>query len=139
MPHTLFAQFRSSALWCRIFFYTMLVGLSMGGAPLWGADAKEISFDLPVDALSNSVKRFAAQSGLEVLVSSDALAQVRTRAVRGEMTARQALDAMLAGTGLTVLQDPKTGAFAIWKKARGADREKVPPDAGASSAKKKMM
>ncbi|MDP3072945.1 MAG: hypothetical protein Q8N18_21815 [Opitutaceae bacterium] len=82
-------------------------------APAFAADAANTVFDLPADALEKSVKRFASQSGLEVLIPSDTLAEVRTRPVRGKMTSREALDAMLAGTGLTVLQDSRTGALAV--------------------------
>ncbi|MES2693687.1 MAG: STN domain-containing protein [Verrucomicrobiota bacterium] len=79
--------------------------------------AEKMSFDLPADRLEPSMKRFAAQSGSEVLMPGDGLGDVRTKSVRGAMTSRQALDAMLAGTGLSVLQDPKTGAFAVRKES----------------------
>jgi outer membrane receptor protein involved in Fe transport len=94
-------------------------------AILSAAEGTKTSFDLPADVLEKSVKRFAAQSGLEVLIPSDALAEVRTKAVRGEMTSRQALDAMLAGTGLTVLQDPKTGALAVRKETPGPNGQRA--------------
>lgn len=110
------APFRRIAFVRCLFFFMCLVSLP-ASADLHGAAAAKTSFDLPADVLEKSVKRFAAQSGLEVLIPSDALAGVRTRGVRGEMTSRQALDAMLAGTGLTVLQDPKTGAFSVRKEA----------------------
>lgn len=86
---------------------------------LVAAEAAKFSFNLPVDVLEKSVKRFAAQSGLEVLIPGDEVAEIRTQAVRGEMTSQDALDAMLAGTGLNALRDPKTGAFAVRKDAAG--------------------
>jgi hypothetical protein len=75
------------------------------------------NFDLPADTLEKSVKRFAAQTGVEILIPSDAVASVRTKPVQGRMTHREALDAMLAGTGLSVLRDPKSGALAVRKEA----------------------
>ena len=112
------APLRHLAFLHRLLCLACLAGLSASAA-LLGAETGKTPFDLPIDALEKSVKRFAAQSGLEVLIPSDALAEVRTRAVRGEMASRQALDAMLAGTGLTVLQDPKTGALAVSREKDG--------------------
>lgn len=84
---------------------------------VFGADTTKKSFDLPADTLETSMKRFSVQSGLEVLIPGDAVADVRTRRVRGEMSSRDALEAMLAGTGLTSLQDPKTGALTVKREA----------------------
>lgn len=97
-----------------------------------GAEVRTRSFDLPADLLENTIKRFAAQSELEVLIPSDALAEVRTRPVRGEMTSRAALEAMLVGTGLIPLQDPKTGAFTLRKKEFGPKRKPPVATAGES-------
>lgn len=95
----------------RLFWFTFSL------SHLAGAEAAKAHFDLPSDVLEKSLKRFSAQSGLEVLVQSDAFAEIRTRPVRGRMSSREALDAMLVGTGLKVLQDPKTGAFAVHREA----------------------
>ena len=42
----------------------------------------------------------------------------KTNAVSGDLTAREALDRMVAGTDLEVVQDDKTGALAV-KRATG--------------------
>ncbi|MBX7122469.1 MAG: hypothetical protein K1X42_10100 [Opitutaceae bacterium] len=84
--------------------------------------AAEVAFDLPADTLENSAKRFSTQSGFEILLPGDAVADLRTQPVRGRMAPLKALEAMVAGTGLTVLRDPKSGAFAI-------KRESAPPNA----------
>ncbi|MGH7958652.1 MAG: STN domain-containing protein, partial [Opitutaceae bacterium] len=70
-------------------------------------------FDLPVDGAEKSLKRFGEQSGMEVLFPTSAVKGVRTRAVKGEMTARAALDAMLSGTPLVAVADDKTGSVTI--------------------------
>ena len=75
--------------------------------------AAKKTFDLPVDAADRSIKRFSEQAGLEVFYPSSATKGVRTQLVRGEMTAREALAAMLAGSNLRVVEDQKTGALAI--------------------------
>lgn len=109
------------------------------GPVLRSAENAKPSFDLPADTLERSVKRFAAQSGLEVLIPGDSLSEVRTQTVRGTMTSRQALDAMLAGTGLAVLQDPKSGAFAIRKKDTGSGATIPKNGANSQTSKKKVM
>jgi outer membrane receptor protein involved in Fe transport len=99
----------------RIFFRLLVVLVCAMGPPasrVWSAEATAL-FDLPADTLEKSVKRFAAQTGLEILIAGDALAETRTKPVRGRFTPRHALDHMLQGTGLSVLQDPNSGALAI--------------------------
>lgn len=70
-------------------------------------------YDLPADAAERSIRRFAEQSGLEVFYPSSATRGVRTSAVKGTMTATQALEAMLAGTGLVVVRVDQSGAFSL--------------------------
>lgn len=98
-----------------------LLGLWLLFSVVWvlahAAETIKKSFDLPADAMEKSLKRFSEQSGLEVLFPTDAVAGVRTQSVRGAMTSRQALDGMLAGTGLGVFQDPKSGALTVKKKS----------------------
>ena len=102
----------------RVIVLAFCAGLMAGGVTGWAAEAKT-AFDLPADVLPTSMKRFAAQSGWEVLLPGDDFGGVRTKAVRGEMTSRQALDAMLVGTGLSVLQDTRSGAFTLRRKDPG--------------------
>jgi hypothetical protein len=71
------------------------------------------SFNVPADLATNAIKAFSGQSGVEVLMPTDAVKGVRTHAVAGEMTPRAALEKMVAGTGLTVIQDEKTGALGL--------------------------
>lgn len=71
------------------------------------------SFDLPADAAEKSLKRFSEQSGVQVLFPTKLARGVTTRPVKGEMTPRQALERMLANSGLTVIQNDQTGAYAI--------------------------
>lgn len=85
--------------------------IAFGGVHVSAADKK--SFDLPADAADKAIKRFSEQTGLEVFYPSSAAKGRRTQPVKGEMTDRQALDVMLTGTGLSVIQDKKTGAFTV--------------------------
>ncbi|MGH7945826.1 MAG: STN domain-containing protein, partial [Opitutaceae bacterium] len=96
-------------------------------------------FDVPSDTADKSLKRFSEQAELEVIFSTRMARAVKTRLVKGTMTARQALDAMLADTGLIVIQDLKTRAFTVSHRANGNKTAPKtagdsPPGASGSSA-----
>ncbi len=80
---------------------------------LAAAEANGRIFSLPADFIEPSLKRFSTQSGLQVLFPTDAVAAVRTQPVQGTFSALQALERMLAGTGFSVFQDPKSGALTV--------------------------
>ncbi|MBM3843184.1 MAG: TonB-dependent receptor [Verrucomicrobia bacterium] len=80
--------------------------------PATAAETKR-TFDLPSDLAVNALKAFARQSGTEVLIPDSVGRTVRTRGVKGEMTPREAIDAMLRDTGLVVEQGKKNGVFAV--------------------------
>lgn len=80
------------------------------------ADSDKKEFDLEPDVAAVSLKVFAQQSGVEVLIPGDLGQGTRTQAVKGQMTPRQAIDAMLAGTGLVADLDQKNGVFAVKKE-----------------------
>lgn len=73
------------------------------------AQSSRIAIDLPAAPLDRSLGTLARQAGVQVFFSSD-LAQGRTApALRGEFTAREALDRLLAGSGLALrAQDATT-------------------------------
>jgi TonB-dependent receptor len=79
------------------------------------ADAAKKAFDVPAGAAVRTLKQFAAQAGSEIVFSPEVVGAVKTRAVLGQFTPREALDAMLANTGLVAAQEQKTGAFAVRK------------------------
>ena len=78
--------------------------------PMMLAASAPSSFDLPADVAERSLREFSRQSGSEVVFASGITKDVRTRPVKGEMTPRHALDAMLKDTGPVAFED-KSGAF----------------------------
>lgn len=88
-------------------------------ARIAAAGAASKSFDLPADDAEKSLKRFAAQSGLEVLFSATATAGVRTPPVRGEFLPLEAIQRLLDGTKLTATRNPETGALVISRLVEG--------------------
>lgn len=99
------------------------------------ADNAKVAFDVPAGRASDSLKRFAAQAKREIVFALEAVGEVRTNAVRGEFAVRDALELMLADTGLAARQDDKTGALAVSlapKRAAGSPVE--PKNAGNPAA-----
>src|SRR5580692_1708538 len=71
------------------------------------------NFDLPAGDATRTLKRFAEQAHREIMFPAEPLQGIETNAVKGEFTARQAIERMLAGTPLRATEDPKSGAFAV--------------------------
>src|ERR1019366_7859567 len=102
----------------------IILGLIAIGSICLRANATEavkLSFNIPADIAENSLKKFSAQSGREVLFDSDAVGRVTTNAVVGTYVPREAIDRMLANTRLLAIEDEKTGAFAVQRAVAQAD------------------
>src|SRR4051812_9195994 len=99
---------------CSLLPHLFLVALAI--RPVAAAEALKVRFDLPADTAEVALKRLSQQSGIEVLFPTDAVSGVRTNSVRGQMTARQALDAMLAGTALVAIEGKNTASFSVRRK-----------------------
>lgn len=104
----------------------VVVGLIL---PVLGlaADPPKRHFDLPADSAERSLKRLSEQSGRELLFPAAVVEGVRTKPVQGEMTALQALNAMLAGTTLIGVQDDRNGSLTVRRSAPSENREKKAP------------
>lgn len=89
------------------------LGLLLAAA---AAPAKKV-FDLPAEAATEALRKFSAQSGAEVVFAADAPAGIRTNAVRGEFSPAEAIDRLLAGTGLKATRDEASGAFMVNRAA----------------------
>src|SRR5687767_4477820 len=74
--------------------------LWVGFAGITQAAEAKLKFELPSDTVATSIRRFSEQTGQEVVYASSLARNVRTQQVSGMMTAREALDTMLRGTGL---------------------------------------
>ncbi|MEM8977147.1 MAG: TonB-dependent receptor [Pseudomonadota bacterium] len=57
--------------------------------------------NIPATSLSDALIALSQQTGLQITAQSSSIASIRTQAVRGRLTARQALDSLLQGTGLS--------------------------------------
>lgn len=102
------------------------------------------SFNLPAGDAAQTLKQFAAQAGREIVFSPSAVATVKTNEVKGDLAPKQALDALLADTGLAATQDAKTGAFAVRKDSlpnaeRVAQTATTPKDQSKVEASKIVL
>lgn len=80
------------------------------------------SYNLPADEATLALKLFSQQSGSGIIAGTDVVKGIRTKAVRGELTASEALNRMLDGTGLVSSEDRKSGTFAV-RKATDAKKK----------------
>jgi hypothetical protein len=103
-------------------------------ACVFAADASESRrkpYALPAGEAPLALNQFAEQSGEQVIFLLNQVKGVRTNAVNGRFTAREAIERLVADTGLRVVADQQTGAFMI---QRLAER---PPPGGTSDSNKK--
>src|SRR5688572_13522818 len=107
----------------RLLSLTGLVALTLPLA-LLGADGTKKQFDLPADRAETALKRFVAQSGVEVLLTTETVASVRTAAVKGQFAPADAMRRLLAGTALVAKLDGGTGTFLV-VRAQPAERPKA--------------
>jgi iron complex outermembrane recepter protein len=88
------------------------------------AEVTRMHFELPPDGADKSLRKFADQSGKEVIFGAEITAGIRTNAVQGDFAPLEAIAKLLAGTGLSAVQDETSGAFLV---TRDSISKPVPP------------
>ncbi len=78
------------------------VGAILTAAP---ALAQVQPFQVTAQPAASGIAEFARQAGVQILVGADQVREKHTRGVQGDLPVRQALDSLLAGTGLVVVAD----------------------------------
>ncbi len=82
------------------------------------AESAKLAFDIPSGDAFATLKQFSAQSDARLLYSVDAVKGVTTNAVKGTLTAREALNRLVTNTVLIVTENSADGALAV---TRGSD------------------
>jgi len=88
--------------------------------------AQERDFDIPAQPANRAVVQFAQQAGIQIVAPGSRLRGIRTRAVKGRLQIRAALNAMLAGTDIRIIAvgtDAITLGIAAGSPGRGARPE----------------
>ncbi len=97
--------------------FVALIACALG---LAAAEAPRKSYAIAAGDAAATLKQFTEQSGEQVVFLVNDVRGVATKPVSGDFTAREALNRLLAGTELVLVQDEKTGAFTV---------NRLPPDA----------
>ena len=100
--------------WFRPLLLGLLLSLNVCLA-LGAEDSARRPYDLPAGDAEEMLKQFAEQSGKGVLFSTGAFQGIRTKAVKGQFTAKEAIELMTAETALVVKEEQNSGAFAVRK------------------------
>ena len=82
--------------------------------------AQSATFSLPPEPLSDSLKAVARQTGQNILFTPQSIAGMTAPALRGEMSGKDAVNALLKGTNLEAAPDGDDGL--IVRTALGAQR-----------------
>ena len=91
----------------------LCVTLSVLAGPAVAADSSEKRFfDLPSAPAAISLKQFISQSGVQLLYVPGEVDEVVTNAVKGRYTASEAVNRLLADTGLVAVET-RNGAIAV--------------------------
>ena len=101
----------------------MLALLSSAALPPAQATSTTAAWNLPAAPLSDALRALEAQTGLVVQADARLLAGRRSAAVSGQHTAEQALQALLAGSGLAATVEPG-GTIVL----RESPRQEAAPD-----------
>jgi iron complex outermembrane receptor protein len=88
------------------------------------AQAQPRSFDVPAQDARQAIPQFARQAGIQISAPTGRLRGVRTKAIKGNIDARVALRAMIAGTGLSIASDD--GSMIILKYSDAPQKIAVP-------------
>ncbi len=115
----------------RLFAFAVVCGAAVAFAAVPAAPAP-IAFDLPAADATVSLKLFAEQSGREIVYPPEAVRGVQTNAVRGRLAPRAALDALVAGTPLAVVES-RSGALAVNRSPDPNARRAAPAAAATGS------
>jgi hypothetical protein len=110
------------------FRWSLLAFLLLAFSASSFAQSHRQNFDIAKGPAESTLKTLASQSGLEILFSSRTAGSTETNEVRGQMTADEALDQMLAGTGLVARKNSKTGAVTVSLEPKNESRAAENPD-----------
>ncbi|WP_124553536.1 TonB-dependent siderophore receptor [Methylophilus methylotrophus] len=91
------------------------------------------TYRIKAGPLAQSLNEFAALAGVSISQPPALVDGITSRAVNGTYTTRQALDALLDGTGLEAVETAK-GVFKLQKKAITGEKQRVLPEIVAADS-----
>ncbi len=117
---------RESGMTFRTLMLAACASMILGGTA-FAQPAKTFHFDIPAEDLSVALNQVAQQSGREIVFNADLARGRRAASLQGDFTPEEALERLIAGTGLSV-RTTAGGALAVEgarPQADGAQDEPV--------------
>lgn len=106
--------------------------LSVSTAAL-AQDTSGIAFDIPAQPMSEALRTFAEQAGMQLLYRPDAITGLNARALQGQYDRRQALEQLLRETDLEVVYSADNVATIRVKGGSGAQVDSGLPAGGVAA------
>jgi iron complex outermembrane recepter protein len=98
--------------------------------------AAEVQFDIPAQTLDKALNVFAKQSGERIVFSTDLTEKIAAPAVKGALTAKQALERLLKGSGLMMVSTENGGFTVVKIPEVKAEHETLPEVSVSAEAQK---
>lgn len=87
------------------------------------AQGRVVDFDVPAQPATSSIPAFAREANIQILVSATDVQGKQTNAIRGNLPIHEALNQLLAGTGIVIgSDDGRTIVLAVEKNGATAER-----------------
>lgn len=103
---------------------TSLCGATSSAAELSHNETKR-SYDLPRGDAAQTLRQFAKVSGTPILFLMEQVGGYQTNAIHGDYTPQEALDLLLAGTPLHLVQIEGQSGYLVTKRKAAGPREEV--------------
>ncbi len=101
LPEMIKMTIKPSPFSIRAVSSAIVLALGLTAAP---AGAADLTLDLPEQALSRSLNTIAQQGQIQLLYDAGQLGTLRAPALHGSYSAQTAIRTLLAGSGLTLVQ-----------------------------------
>jgi iron complex outermembrane receptor protein len=95
----------------------LILGLGFVSLRLHVADTVRKSFALAAGDAAVTLEAFSEQAGVQIVFLVRDVRGLTTRAVHGDFAVREALERLVAGSGLRVMEDGGSGAFVLRRDA----------------------
>ena len=95
-------------------------------AAIYATGAVAEGFDVPRGDLNAALNAYAKQSGLQLIYSGEAVRNIQTRGVKGDLSADDALARILAGTGFIGRHD-ESGGVVVRREQSSRDQYESSP------------
>jgi iron complex outermembrane recepter protein len=90
------------AMFARWPLFALLITGFLGAAPVAAASEVTYTFNIPAEALADTLRTIGQETAMNIVFAPDTVAGVRAPAIRGELTAEQAVIRALSKTKLRV-------------------------------------